>query len=163
MTHQETPEVSPTGAGVGQKAFRFGAAGAGGNEWTLRWGAPAPGTGLRRVSRRSMEDDAPVIYGLEFQVGDRRAQRRRCSRGHWGFGGPEALVIQDGPGACVTHGGRSGSARDPPAWEPPPPPLSPGRSLWPKSHHSLRCICLCTFPPALAFLEACTLFFSFLC
>lgn len=76
-----------------------------------------------------------------------------------GIRGPEALVVQDGPGACVTHGGRSGSARDPPAWEPPPPPLSPGRSLWPNSHHSLRCICLCTFPPALAFLEAGTLFF----
>ncbi|XP_066864330.1 EARP and GARP complex-interacting protein 1 isoform X4 [Kogia breviceps] len=53
---------------MGHKEFRFGAAGPGGNKWTLRWGAPAPETGLRRVSRRSMEDDAPVIYGLEFQA-----------------------------------------------------------------------------------------------
>lgn len=35
--------------------------------------APVPGGCLRRASGRSMEDDAPVIYGLEFQVGRRRA------------------------------------------------------------------------------------------
>lgn len=50
-------------------------------------GAPAPGVRLRRVSGRSMEDDAPVIYGLEFQVGHKKAPRRPerfplCSRGH---------------------------------------------------------------------------------
>lgn len=66
-------------------------------------GAPAPGTVLRRVSGRSMEDDAPVIYGLEFQVGRRKAPRvpqcaergRRGSAVPRAAGGPAAAGLQD--------------------------------------------------------------------
>lgn len=122
-----------------------GAAGAGAHEWERSWGAPAQGTRLQRGRCRSMEDDAPVIYGLEFQVGPGTAPRRpvppRSLRR--GLGGPKAAVIQERP-----------RARDPRPWEPPPPACRPRRSLWPDSHGSLCCTCLCTIPRALLFLEA---------
>lgn len=56
---------APYGSRVGPPSLPAGRRGAG--------VAPVPGGRLRRASGRSMEDDAPVIYGLEFQVGRRRA------------------------------------------------------------------------------------------
>lgn len=105
-----------------------GAAGAGTHEWERSWGAPAQGTRLQRGRCHSMEDDAPVIYGLEFQVGPGTAPRRpvppRSLRR--GLGGPKAAVIQERPRARETPGGRGGPARDPRPWEPPPPACRPG-------------------------------------
>ena len=94
-------EVNPTGTAVAQKGSPRGAAGAGAHEWERSGGASAQGTRLQRGRCRSMEDDAPVIYGLEFQVGPGTAPRRpvppRSLRG--GLGGPKAAVIRDRPRA----------------------------------------------------------------
>lgn len=61
--------MNPTGTAVAHKGSPRGAAEAGAHEWERSGRASAQGTRLQRGRCRSMEDDAPVIYGLEFQVG----------------------------------------------------------------------------------------------
>ena len=92
-----------------------GAAGAGAHEWERSWGAPAQGTRLQRGRCHSMEDDAPVIYGLEFQVGPGTAPRRpvppRSLRR--GLGGRKAAAIQERPRARDARGARRSGPRPP--------------------------------------------------
>lgn len=126
----KTQEVKPPREPRWLDGRRAAIAGAGAREWERSWGAPAQGDPPSARRCRSMEDDAPVIYGLEFRwVRNSPAAPGAAEVTAGGLGGPKAAVIRDRPRDARRPGARR-SGPLPPAVRSTaaclPPPAVPG-------------------------------------